>query len=83
VPAQDHRYGPFPARADPEHLQSSHKSVARSIPVSSVEASWHWIRSAHDEDCVVTVETRIHEKQDRHTEVIGVGTPPPLAIRPS
>jgi hypothetical protein len=24
----------------------------------------------------------MREKQDRHIEVIGVGTPPPLAIRP-
>lgn len=30
LPARDRRYGPFPTRADPEHLKSSHKSVARS-----------------------------------------------------
>ena len=55
LPAQDRRYGPFSARPDPEHLKSSHKSVARSIPAPSIEASSTWISEGYYENCVVTV----------------------------
>jgi hypothetical protein len=46
MPAQDRRYGPFSPKPILKHLKSSHKSVARSIPVPFLEASWAWIPSA-------------------------------------
>ena len=44
IPAQDRRCGPFCARADPDYLRSSHKSVVRSILACSKEASEMGIR---------------------------------------
>ena len=45
MPAQDRRYGPFSARADPNHPKTSHNSVVRSILACSKEASKTGIRS--------------------------------------
>jgi hypothetical protein len=45
MPAEDRRYGPFGARADPNYPKSSHKSDVGSILACSKEASETGIRS--------------------------------------
>ena len=39
LPAQDRRYGPFSAQADPNHSKSSHTSAVRSIVPDPKQAS--------------------------------------------